>query len=413
MALGVTVPRAADNGGLRWGRDPAVIAAPPPLSGLGRGSRTAPLGTTLGQGRASACARRERDGGRPAGQGQERGRAALGGGGEPEPSGPACPEGRGVGAVPPRRGCGRRRRRPPAAPPPPELQPVRAGRGPPAAPRCGAAPATRGRLRAPAPRAARPQVTGPRPALRAGGQRGGGGRTEPPQGPLPPVRPGPARPRSAVGAAPGRGRQGQAGDPGRFCAVSGERLREKERERIVPPTRGERIPCGAHRRPPLGEAVVPPGVPCWRLVGTGRCATSAPGADTWQRVLVAIGVCVPIAGARRPRVCPLRAPRGTPAAAPERGTVARPCVPSARPGRPSVTSRSASVTARASASRRDRPAAGRRQCVTRSCGLAPEGVGRGERGAIRGRPPPRRPWPRGTGGLREQMLKGSLAGCDA
>lgn len=72
MALGVTVPRAADSGGLRWGRDPAVIAAPPPLSGLGRGSRTAPLGTTLGQGRASACARRERDGGRRAGQGSAR-----------------------------------------------------------------------------------------------------------------------------------------------------------------------------------------------------------------------------------------------------------------------------------------------------------------------------------------------------
>lgn len=212
MALGVTVPRAADNGGLRWGRDPAVIAAPPPLSGLGRGSRTAPLGTTLGQGRASACARRERDGGRRAGQGQERGRAALGGGGEPEPSGPACPEGRGVGAVPPRRGCGRRRRRPPAAPPPPELQPVRAGRGPPAAPRCGAAPAPRGRLRAPAPRAARPQVTGPRPALRAGGQRGGGGRTEPPQGPLPPVRPGPAP--LCGGSCPGAGAAGPGRGPG-------------------------------------------------------------------------------------------------------------------------------------------------------------------------------------------------------
>lgn len=382
------------------GRAPCLGAgASLTMVGTGRGTRRKPRRAPLP---AAARARPQAgDDPRPGpgsaglrGAEQERGRAAFRGGGESQPSGPACPEGRGVGAAPPRRGCGRRRRRwrPPAAPPPPELQPVRAGRGPPAAPRCGAAPAPRGRLRAPAPRAARPQVTGPRGAR-------GGGRF----GSVPLY--GGSRP--GAGAGGGRSssgaRDGSARSPGRAFGKrsrSGSCCRPGASASLAVPMDD----------PPSALAVVPPGAPCWHPAGTGRCATSAPAAGTWQRAPVAINAC-PLRESTSLRVCPLRVPL-----APRRLRVPRGWV--LLLGRVWHGHGEGDLQSPPGhcADERFKPA---RRWKASMCNVGlwagPRGRGerRGEPGAIRGHPSPRRAWPRGTGGLSEQMPKGTLAGCDA
>lgn len=273
---------------------------------------------------------------------------------------------------------------------------------------------------APGPRPTGRPPAGNGAATRAsGGGTAGRGRTDrPPSGAAAPgsARPGPALrwelPRGGGGRARPGTRGGSARSPG-----SGF---------------GKRNGSGSCRRPGASASLaVPiddhPSVRLWCLLVCPVGGWWALGGVRHQHLARTHG-----SGCSSPSVfvCPLREPAdpvcahcglpaAPPAAAPARGTVAEHC----------GSAVCAIGTARATFSHlpeRVSHCAGERFPSGPACswkasmcnaGLwaGPRGRGerRGERGAIRGRPSPRRPWPRGTGGLREQMLKGSLAGCDA